>query len=491
MRCLKAGTYLSLLTIIPIAVLCANQPQEVASTRSDQDRDLADSALARVSDGEQDATTVIQRAVDRGGDLRLPSGVYRITSPIMVDLNKTGPMSITGGGTARLVMAGSGPALKLIGTHRGTADPSTVKSEVWQRQRMPLIDGLEIIGDHPQAVGVEAVGTMQLTITRLTVRNALHGIHLPKHNRNVIVSDCHLYENRGVGLYLDSINLHQINVNGCHISYNAGGGIVVRDSSVCNLQVNGCDIEANMSPDSPATANVLIDTAGGPNASAEFAIVGCTIQHRHGCPEAANIRFNGTDLEDRISDDRVWGNLVIGDNVISDAEINIDIRNARGVSIVGNTLWRGYQYNLRVEESSNVVVGPNLFDRNPRYYWGGEHERNGLLLRNSQDMTLTGLHLNGVRHPDAALMIDSCCRVNVSGCTIVNCEHGGVLLKDSNGCRVSDCLIANDKPVAESWRSLVVSGGRGNMIVDNLLGVPAEIESAATNAADNIVQSPL
>jgi len=488
MRCAGVVTCLVLSIFVPIAVLWGNQPKAGSQTCSECGLELVDADLARVGGGDEDATEVIQRIVDRGGDIRLPSGTYRITRPIVVDLAKTGFVSITGGSAVRLIMAGPGPALKLIGTHRGTADPSTVKPEVWQQQRMPLIDTLEIVGAHPQAGGVEAVGTMQLTISRLTVRSALHGIHLPNHNRNVIVSDCHLYNNRGVGLYLDSINLHQINVIGCHISYNVGGGIVVRDSSVCNLQINGCDIEANMAPDRPATANVLIDTAGGPNASAEFAIVGCTIQHRHGCPDSANVRFNGTNLEDRISEDRVWGNLVIGDNVMSDAEINIDIRNGRGVSIVGNTLWRGYQYNLRIEESSNVAIGPNVLDRNPRYYWGGEHARNGVLLRNCDAITVTGLHLNDVRHPEAGLIIDNCRRVNLDGCTILNCDHGGLLLRDSVGCRVSDCLIANDKSRSEVWRSLVVSGGCENMVVDNLLGVSEDIDPAAAHANGNIVQ---
>jgi len=28
----------------------------------------------------------------------------------------------------------------------------------------------------------------------------------------VIVSDSHVYENRGIGVFLDAVNLHQINV---------------------------------------------------------------------------------------------------------------------------------------------------------------------------------------------------------------------------------------------------------------------------------------
>ena len=105
-----------------------------------------------VGDGRADDTDALQRAVDSGvGDIRLPKGVYRITRPIVVDLDKVGYTSFHGGGVAKLVMAGPGPALKLIGTHGGTASPKTVREDVWLRQRTPMIDGLEIVGEHPEA----------------------------------------------------------------------------------------------------------------------------------------------------------------------------------------------------------------------------------------------------------------------------------------------------------------------------------------------------
>ena len=421
-----------------------------------------------VGDGKTDDTAALQKAVDAGiGDVRLPRGVYRITRPIVIDLDKAGWTSVVGSGAARIVMAGAGPALKFVGTHGGTAEPKTVEPNVWDRQRMPCVDGLEIVGAHDKAVGIEATGTMKLTITRVTVRRALHGIHLTKRNRNVIVSNCHLYNNRGVGVYLDAVDLHQINVNSCHISYNDGGGIVVRDSALCNLQISGCDIEGNMAPNGPPTANVWINTDGGKRAAAEIAIVGCTIQHTHAAPDSANIRFSGTDLKDRLEADRVWGNVTIGDNVLSDSQINIDIRNARGVSIVGNTFWRGYQYNVRVEESSDVVIGPNVLDRNPRYYWGGKREHNALLFRNCEDCTLIGLHIKDVRHAPAALVLENCRRFNVTGCTILDASVAGVLLKNVSDSRLTNCLIRNDLPEADSFVPIQVEGGHGNVIQNN------------------------
>ncbi|MHC4633436.1 MAG: glycosyl hydrolase family 28-related protein, partial [Planctomycetota bacterium] len=211
-----------------------------------------------VGDGKADDTNAFQRAVDSGrGDIHIPRGVYRLTKTVVVDLDRIGPVSIIGSGTAKIIMTGPGPALKLVGTHAGTADPGTVKENVWQNQRMPTVTGLEIVGACPQACGVEAGGTMEAVFSRLLIRNALHGIHLKGRNRNVIISDCHIYENRGIAVFLDHVNLHQINVGNSHISYNACGGIVQRGGDVRNLQIGNCDIEANMSEKAPATANVL------------------------------------------------------------------------------------------------------------------------------------------------------------------------------------------------------------------------------------------
>ena len=466
-------TQMALLTLFA-STASADEVANVAE--SDRPATVTIRDFGAVGDGRTDDTAAIQKAVDAGtGDILLPRGVYRITRPIVIDLDQVGPTSIVGSGTARIVMAGPGPALKFIGTHGGTASPATVKPNVWQRQRMPTVDGIEIVGAHEKAVGIEAVGTMKLVVSRVLVREALHGIHLVTRNRNVIIANCHLYKNRGVGLYLDDVNLHQINVTGCHISYNAAGGIVVRAGCVRNLHVTGCDIEGNR-------FNVLVDGAGSPPATAEVAIVGCTLQHAGG-PDSANVRFIGGDGEGR----RAWGQLTIADNVLTDVEVNIDVQKARGVSIAGNTFGTGYRYHLRVVDSAQVVVGPNCLDRNPKYR-DAETADNGLLFRNCEDVTITGLHVNDVRRARAGLVLENCRRMNLTNCTILDCEHGGILLENCAHSRVSDCLIRNDRPEAKTWLPLVVTGGRGNMIVNNLLSGPLEVDPQSAYASGNVTQ---
>jgi len=400
-------------------------------------------------DGAADDWQAVQNAVDAAaGVVHLPPGTYRITKSVVVDLDRVGFTSIKGDGVVRVVMAGGGPAFKFVGTHGGTADPKTVKDHVWARQRMPAVDGVEIVGAHDTADGIEATGTMQLTITRVLIRKCRHGVHLTGRNRNVIVSDSHVYENRGVGVFLDHVNLHQINVTGCHVSYNAGGGVVELGGEVRNLQVTGCDIEANHAGDGPPTANVLIDSTGGTNA--EVAITGNTIQHTRNAPGSANVRVKGPTTPLKGTDERRDGHVTITGNVLSDTKVNVHLDHARGVVITGNTFWTGVEYNLLAEHSECVVVGPNNFDRNPRYFREEDGAADAVLFRHCADCTLTGFQVKGTRRAPAAVALEACDRVVVSNLAIFDCDGVGLLLKDPKRCRVFGCVIRDDRPGAKS-----------------------------------------
>lgn len=439
------------------------------------DEHAAPSVPPCVADGKADDTAALQQRFDKSGEVQLPRGIYRITRPLVIDLDKVGPVSLAGNGVARIVMAGPGPAIRLIGTHQGTADPSSFRPNVWERQRTPTIDGLEIVGDHPEAVGIEANGTMQLTVTRLTVREALDGIRLVGRNRNVIVSNCHLYHNRGVGLHLDGVDLHQINVSSSHISYNPGGGVVVRGGNVRNLQISGSDIEANR-------FNVLLDSAGSASGVAEVSITGCTLQHSGG-DDSANVRFIGADRDGRPA----WGHLTIADNIISDVHVNIDIQKALGVCILGNTLGVGYRYNLRIQDSCHVAIGHNVLARNPKFK-DDKQADNGVLLSRCEDVTLGGLEIHRTHRTEAGLVLVKCHRVNVTGCSILDCDTAGVVAKDLSHSRISGCLIRHDRLAKnEAWTALEMTGGSGNMVVDNLLSGPPLVDPQAGIARGNMI----
>ena len=114
------------------------------------------------------------------------------------------------------------------------------------------------------------------------VTHCRHGIHLVERNRNVLISHCHIYFNRGVGVYLDGVNLHQINIASSHISYNRQGGIRLERSEVRNLQITGNDIEYNNfrahKTEPEPTAEIYIDTTAEGASVNEVTIASNTIQ---------------------------------------------------------------------------------------------------------------------------------------------------------------------------------------------------------------------
>jgi hypothetical protein len=305
----------------------------------------------------------------------------------------------------------------------------------------------------------------------------------------VLISDCHLYHNRGIGVFLDAVNLHQINITGAHISYNGGGGVVVRGGNVRNLHIGNCDIESNMAPGAPPTANVLLDSTGG--SVGEVAITGCTIQHNPGAPDSANIRIVGRGQNPATARAPATttneGHVTITGNVLSDVQVNIDLQHARGVTITGNTFWMGFQHDLRVEDSSNVVVGPNNFDRNPRYEGQGRNAHGGIVFRRSRDSTLSGFVVKGVRHHESAVLLQECQRINVSGGSILDSDGIGLALRDTSLSRVSGCLIRDDRPEPNGMPALVVTGGYGNSIAGNVFDRPAKISGPSGSNRDNEV----
>lgn len=441
-------------------------------------------AFGAIGDGTADDTAAIERAIASGGTVHFSKGRYRLSRTVAIDLDKTGYVSLVGDGTATVCMAGPGPAFDFVGTHEGTASPDTVKSNVWDRQRTPMVDAIEIVGGHPGADGIAAAGTMQLTLTRCVLRELRHGVRLHRRNRNVLIDACHIYNNRGIGVFYDDVSLHQSNIGDCHISYCRGGGIVSRAGDVRNVHIGNCDIEANMATNAPPTANILLDSTGG--SIGEVAITGCTIQHSGQPPECANIRIIAGGRAGRLaqqlgSELTSEGHVTITGNVLSDVAVNIHIRHARGIVITGNTFWMGFDNDLLVEDSSNIVIGENNFDRNPRYSYGASSNANGgIALRRCRDCSLHGLHVNGVLRQPAAILIEDCARLNVTGCTVLDSDGPGIALSRTSDSHVSGCLLRDDRPGHSPAPSLRITGGTGNTIAGNVLSSPADTDSAST-----------
>lgn len=423
-----------------------------------------------------DATQRLQERIkaNEGNLLFSEAGVVRITQPLVFDLAEMGSVAVRGSKGVTLVMDGPGPAIRIVGTHEGTASPQSFQPATWN-ERMPIISGIEILGNHPQADGIELIRTVGAIIHQTSIRWCRHAIRLVDRNRNVLISDVHLYENEGIGIYLDDVNLHQINVSNSHISYNRQGGIVVRDGNVRNLHVAGCDIEGNMPADETPTktANVLLDVSGSAQdrsrSIAEIAITGNTIQHaaNYSGSEERTVAPGGTNI--RITGKPVYpiNSVTISGNVLSDTTTNVDIEHAHDITIIGNTFFAPKPANLRVRRSQRVIVNANTF--NPRQF-----DRPGIIVFDeSTDCVISDSTLHKFNTPDGALILKQCSGMILSGLQFSDCASGIVLRNTRNttitGCRITRTAKgAPDLDIDASNRDILLSGNamEGSVRVD-------------------------
>lgn len=419
-----------------------------------------------VGDGRTDDTEALRHAVEQcGGRLELTRGTYRITGTIEVDLDRFGPIAISGsGGTARIVMDAPGPAIRLVGTHAGSALPSSFEPRVWQRQRMPSVADLEIVGNHEAADGIALESSMQATLTGLLIRHCRFGIHLVKRNRNVLIANSHIFEGRGaaIGVYFDGVNLHQTIISGCHISYCAHAGIKIAHSEIRNLQITGCDIEYNHDVANPNSADIWIDAREG--TVREVTIASNTIQAK-GSPRGANIRIEGPPLDDS----RAAGLWTICGNILQDQQVNLWLQSCRGVVASGNSFASAYTRSVVIDHCRHINLGSNIFDHNPDYT--GDRV-DGIQIHASKGVNLTGLILEDCRAGDAdrggAIEVRDSSEVLISGCQLLDVHHRAIDIEDTRNTTIRDCQIiqrGSENHLVEGVRVRSSALGRSQQIV--------------------------
>ncbi len=445
-------------------------------------------------DGQVDDTEAIQHAIRDGeGFVQFSPGTYRISQTIEIPLDQHGPLGIDGsGGTAKILMTAAGPAFRIVGTHGGTGDPQSVKPEVRIKQRMPTIKNIEIEGAHPEADGIQMIETLQSVFEGVLIRGVRHGIHLHKRNRNVLISHCHIYSNTGIGVFLDRVNLHQINIASNHISYNRLGGIRIEGSEVRNLQITGNDIEYNNhrahNAEPQPTAEIYIDTTAEGASVNEVTVASNTIQATVS-PGGCNIR-----IKEKPDQGRPPGLWTITGNIIGSQENNVHLTGCYGMTISGNCIYSCGERNLLIEQSSHINIGSNSFRRH------SPSMNTGVRLVDSTDCTITGCTVRdeaeeGQTTKASLLELSNCRRINVTGSQFLDGAPYGVDVENSSHVNISSCTVMDTREEKKTLGAIRFTGpGRANLITGNIVGKgaakPIQVEDqAGVKLGENLVES--
>ena len=419
-------------------------------------------------DGTTDDTAAIRRAFmeSKDGIVSFSRGDYRITETIGVELNRIGRVSINGmGGVGRVIMHGEGPAFRFIGTHQGTASPDSFTEATWQKERMPQLSSLEIIGSHPDADGVEFIGVMQPTLHAVLIREVRNGITLSARNRNLLIDACHIYNCSGIGIFFNQVNLHQAIIQGSHISYCKRGGIKVVNGEVRNFQITGNDIEYNYDDQAEQSADIWFDMQSG--TIAEGTIVSNTIQARVS-PGGANIRFIGPADSQHPTPMSMW---TITGNLIGSQETNLHLVRCRGMTISANHIYSGKQRSMTLEDCENMVIGSNSMDQSHN----AERDfQNGVTINGSKGIVINSLVLDecgaGSEERGAAIEVFASQNVTVSNCILLNPKFRGIWAGDSGNVQVLGNQISSRAANAPFVAAIeIATPSSATIVKDNLV----------------------
>ena len=430
----------------------------------------ATSVLAHgaVGDGIKDDTDALQRAIDEGGMLTIEPGTYRLTRPLVMDTAQRGYGGVRGAeGTSRLLMAAPGPAIRVVGDHRGTANPNRVEAHTWEEERFPCLTGFEVVGAHPEADGIELELTMQATVCAVLIRECRHGIHLITRNRNVIIADCHIYNGGDSGVFLDGCNLHQINILGNHISYCKRGGIRQFNGDVHNVQITGNDIEYNSGFDG-LSGEILLEIPDDGMIS-EYTIASNTIQATPDAP-GANIVVAGRGEPDKPQ----VGSMAISGNIIGSRDKNILIDTAfRAITISGNVIYSGIASNLHFRNCRSVLAGTNTIVPLRRMSYGTSGQC-GIVLEDCWECSLNGNIINdheaGDEERGGAVSIVRSHGITVSTNQIANPRFRGVWLEDSQRCTITTNTVSETRDAKTLVAAIEAAGeNTGHVIQHNIV----------------------
>ena len=339
----------------------------------------------------------LQAAIDAlpptGGVVRLPAGTFEITEPLRISQED---VLIAGSGTAthiKNVNTNGRPAIEIDSPKR----KENPRATLWRVE----IQNLRVTGNEKSGDGILAHHVDEIFLHGVTSSyHGGHGIHLDQCYEDPRVCDCLLTYNKGAGLHL--VVCHDIVVVGNQFEEN-------QDAVHCFDGFNLC-----------MTGNNLDDHLRH----------GVVIENTYGSVVSGNMieECNGTAI---ILDRDCYG-VTLSSNVIAhEAGGGIDLRDAHGCAVSGNTFTIVKQDALRIGPASGrITVTGNNFSSS--YIGDGKDKRTtadrsaaGIVLAGTSDIAISGNTFSGLSTKALTLEGDASKRVLFSNnlLTEVQSDH--------------------------------------------------------------------
>jgi len=285
-----------------------------------------------------------------GGVVRIPPGTFAIQQPLTI---RQSDVLIEGSGTATLIknQNENGQPAILIAHPKGDKAPRDER--LWRVQ----LANFRVVGNPKSGPGIHAVLVNEIF---------LHGVTVSYHGGDGIVLDRCFEDPR---------------VANCLITYNKGTGL---DVSGCHdIVVSGNQFEENQDALHCFDAFNLCMTGNNLDDHLRHGVV---IENTYGSVLSGNMieECNGTAI---ILDRDCYG-ITLSANVIAHNGAGIDLRDAHGCTVSGNTLTINATHGVRVGPASGrIAVTGNTFANS---YIG-----DGKIMRGTNDMKAAGLTLEG------------------------------------------------------------------------------------------------
>lgn len=311
-------------------------------------------------DGVFDDTTAIQNIIDISTNVCIPEAVdIRLTRSLVIDIAK---LQSFDGGKSTFIVDGDFPAFVINGSMiSGTADPSSLTEQIIKKESGFIIKNCKIIGKSAsEGTGIEVSGCVNITIDKCYVANLKEGVVIKNRNRDIILSNNHIYAIYNAGIKLEStVNLHQMNIVGNTIQY-CHKCIHIDDvEQYANYQITGNDIEIAPYPahDLDDSRCVLVDIANNKSGYfAELVMCGNTIQGH----SRSNflIEINGGGVAKYTS--------INGNHISNCKQACIKLASCSDTSVSGNTFKNDTYdeegtYVLKAIGCNNTVFASNTF----------------------------------------------------------------------------------------------------------------------------------